>query len=130
MAALGLCCCAGFSPAAVCRQPWQVGFGSCCSWALGHRLSSCDTHRLSSSMACEIFPDQSAKLCLLYCQVDSSPLSHQRNQDFCEFSVVEHLNLVSSFTDCWTWLCWVVLTSVGTGCTYFSFSQILLSLVF
>ena len=54
LAVLGLCC---FSLQ-------HVGFGSCCSRALGHRLSSCDVHRLRCSTACEIFPDQSAKLCL------------------------------------------------------------------
>ena len=34
-------------------------------------------HRLSSSKACGIFPDQRSNSCLLHWQVDSLPLSHQ-----------------------------------------------------
>ena len=36
-----------------------------------------EVHRLSSSIACGIFPDQGLNLCLLHWQVDSSPLSLQ-----------------------------------------------------
>ena len=50
------------SPA--CRR---VGFGSCGSWALERRLSSCGTwHGLSCSTACGIFPDQGSNPCPLH----------------------------------------------------------------
>ena len=47
------------------------GFACCRAWALECRLSSC------GSAASGLFPDQESNLCLLYWQVDSSPLSHQ-----------------------------------------------------
>ena len=34
-------------------------------------------HKLSCSLACEIFLDQGSNLCLLHWQVDSLPLNHQ-----------------------------------------------------
>ena len=34
-------------------------------------------HRLSCSLACEIFPDQALNPCLLHWQADSLPLRHQ-----------------------------------------------------
>ena len=59
---MGLYCCEGFSPVAASRGyslvvvlpiavtylvaehgPWSVGFSSCSSWALRHRLHSCGT---------------------------------------------------------------------------------------
>ena len=36
-------------------------------------------HRLGCSKACGVFPDQGSNLCLLRCQLESLPLSHQRN---------------------------------------------------
>ena len=54
----------------------QLRFNSCSSQAL---RTGCIVvaHRLSFSMACEIFPDQRLNTCLLHWQVDSLPLSHQ-----------------------------------------------------
>ena len=36
-------------------------------------------HRLSCSMACDIFPDQGSNLCPLHWQADSHPLYHKRS---------------------------------------------------
>ena len=65
-----------------------MGFSSCSSQALGHRLwlataeqlSPCSVDvacGLSYSKARGIFPDQGSNLCLLHRQEDSLPLSHQ-----------------------------------------------------
>ena len=71
LAALGLCCCLqAFSS---CREWGPVsscdawvshcsGFSCCRKWALGHRGSVVVQHRLSSSLACGIFPG--SNLCL------------------------------------------------------------------
>ena len=62
--------------------PAHVGFSPCGSRALGHRLNNWG-HRLSCSVACQIFPDQGSNLCLLHRQADSLPLSHQGSLAFC-----------------------------------------------
>ena len=51
------------------QAPGHTGFGSCSSRA--------PEHRLSSSVAYGIFPDQGSNPCLLHGQADSVPLSHQ-----------------------------------------------------
>ena len=53
--------------------PWLPG-----SLAVGHRLTSCGTW-LSCTTARGIFSDQGLNPCLLHWQMDSLPLSHQRN---------------------------------------------------
>ena len=53
----------------------HLGFSSCSSWALGHRLVVV-AHRLSCSEACGIFLDQRSNPCLLHWQADSLPLTH------------------------------------------------------
>ena len=53
----------------------HLGFSSCSSWALGHRLVVV-AHMLSCSEACGIFLDQRSNLCLLHWQADSLPLTH------------------------------------------------------
>ena len=62
---LGLCCCSGFCPAAVCGLPllWARALGCVGSVAVAPRLT-CST-------ACGIFLDQGLNLCLLQWQVDS-----------------------------------------------------------
>ena len=52
-----------------------MGFNSCSSRALEHRLSSCAG--LSCSAACGIFLDQGLNPCLLHWKADSLSLSHQ-----------------------------------------------------
>ena len=52
------------------------GLCSCSTQALDSRLRVV-VHRLSCSVACGIFQDQGLNLCLLHCQADSLPLSHQ-----------------------------------------------------
>ena len=47
------------------------GFSCCGAWALGMRASVVVAHRLSCSLACEIFPDQGLNLCPLHWQVNS-----------------------------------------------------------
>ena len=58
-------------------------------------------HQPSYSMTCGIFLDQGWKLCLLHCQVDSYPLSHQGSP------------LLVSFTSCPTdvtvWVVYIFL---------------------
>ena len=63
--------CGGFS----CCKAWDlgwVGFITCSSQALEHRLNNC-----GCSTACGIFPDQESNPCILHWQAYSSPLSHQ-----------------------------------------------------
>ena len=48
-------------------------------WSTGSKAVA---HRLSSSVACGIFPDQGLNPCLLQCQPDPLPLSHQGSSDF------------------------------------------------
>ena len=87
LAVLGLRCCAGFSLVAASRatnyrvQASHCAGVSCGARTLGHvGFSSCGSraleHRLSCSTACGIFPDQGWDPCLLYWQADSSSLSH------------------------------------------------------
>ena len=52
------------------------GLSHCLSRAPEQRLRSCG-HGLSCSTAPGIFPGQGLNPCLLHCQADSSPLSHQ-----------------------------------------------------
>ena len=74
---LGLCCCSGFS--------LVVAAGGYALAAVSQLLllqstgSAVEAHRLSSSLACGICPDQASNLCLLHWQVDSLPLCHQGN---------------------------------------------------
>ena len=51
-----------------------MGFSSCGSRAVDHRLNNCGA-RAYCSEACGIFPDQGSNLCLLHRQADSLPLS-------------------------------------------------------
>ena len=58
----------------------QGDFSSCGSWGLEHRLNSIVVmHRLSCSTVYGIFLDEGSNpcLCLLYWQLDSSPMNHQ-----------------------------------------------------
>ena len=88
MAVLGLCCCAGYSLVVVDRlliavaslvvehrlqgtQTQELQLPS-----LEHRLASGVVHGPSSSVACEIFPDQGWNPCVLHWRADSSPLNH------------------------------------------------------
>ena len=104
MAVLGFCCyvgifssCSewGYSLVVVCRvliavtslvaehrfqacglQQLACGFSRCGSWALEHRLSSCDAEaQLLHGMG--VFPYQGSNLCLLHSQEDCLLLSHQ-----------------------------------------------------
>ena len=59
----------------------QLRFDSCGSQAL-RTGSIVVAHRLSFSMACEIFPDQRLNTCFLHWQVASFPLSHQESPRF------------------------------------------------
>ena len=66
------------------------GFSSCSTWhsiVVAPRLQSTGSiavaRGLSCSAACGIFPDQGLNLCLLLCQVDSLPLSHQGSPYCC-----------------------------------------------
>ena len=64
---------------ASCCGAWTVGrmgFSSCSTWALEHRLKDCG---LSCSAAYGIFPDQGSSPYLLHWQAGSLPLSHQGN---------------------------------------------------
>ena len=72
------------------RRAWalgRAGFSSCSSRALEHRLSCAEVH--------VIFPDQGSNLCLLYCQEDSSPLSHQGRPKYltCTFLTIYFKNI-------------------------------------
>ena len=71
---VGVSHCGGLSCSGV-QTLGCVGFSSCSIWALEHRFNSCATQ--AYSQACGIFLDQGSNLCLLYCQADSLPLSHQ-----------------------------------------------------
>ena len=53
--------------------------------------SVAEVHRLSCSMAREIFPDQGFNLCPLHWQVDSYPLHHQGGPKIIFFSKSCHL---------------------------------------
>ena len=94
LAVLGRRCGEGFSLVAASEDDSLVavlGFSRRRSQALGTwvsvvvapELQSTESvvvaHRLCSSMACGIFPDQGLNLCLWHRQVDSSPLSHQES---------------------------------------------------
>ena len=103
----GLCCCTGFFLAAVSGDQsscsaWASPCGdfSCCgAQALGAQASvlvPCRlwstglvavAHRLSCSVACEIFLDQGLNPCLLHWQVDSQPPDHQGNPQIIFFKV-------------------------------------------
>ena len=65
----------------------RAGFSSCSSRALEHRLSCAEVRA--------IFPDQGSNLCLLYCQEDSSPLSHQGRPKYltCTFLIICFKNI-------------------------------------
>ena len=67
----------------------QLGFGSCGSRVLEHRLRIV-AQGLSRSIVCGIFPDQGLSPCLLHLQVDSLPLRYQ-------FSSVQSLSRVHLF---------------------------------
>ena len=51
----------------------------CRAWTLGMQNSVVVVHGLSCSAACGVFPNQGLSPCLLHWQVNSLPLSHQRN---------------------------------------------------
>ena len=70
LAVLGLSCCTGFSLVVMLGLLIAVA-----SLAAEHGLIAV-VHRLRSSEACGIFPDQGSNPCLLHWQVDSLPLSH------------------------------------------------------
>ena len=53
------------------------GFSCCRAWAVEHMDSAVVAQGLSCSAACGIFLDQGSNPCLLHCQADSLPLSHQ-----------------------------------------------------
>ena len=96
LAVLGFHCCSGFclivagwcysncyvrashcSDFSCGAQPLgHVGFSSCGSEALEHRLNSC-VYWLSCSEASGIFPDQESNPCLPHWQVDSLLISHR-----------------------------------------------------
>lgn len=98
MAALGLCCCEGFS-LAVANGAYSLvamcGLAHCVAslvaeyehlgmWASvvlrpESAGSTVAAHGLSCSIASGIFPDQGSNSCLLCWQGDSSPLSHPGN---------------------------------------------------
>jgi len=72
----------------------HLGFSSCGSWALEHRLNRL---RLSCSMACGIFLDQGWNPRLLHWQADSWSLSHRGSlrDAFLNISRPSNLTLVS-----------------------------------
>ena len=59
-----------------CTGSRSKGFSRCSSWALQHGLNSCGAWAYCSP-AYGTFLDQRWKPCLLHCQADSLPLSHQ-----------------------------------------------------
>ena len=82
--------CGLLSAVASCRRAralGRAGFSSCSSQALEHRLSCAEV--------CAIFPDQGSNLYLLYCQEDSSPLSHQGRPKYltCTFLIICFKNI-------------------------------------
>ena len=101
MAALALCCCVGFSLVAASKGcslavvhrllflwwfPQLQGMSSracslrsCDFRAQEHRFSNCGT-RAQLLWACGISSDQGLSPCLLHCQADSLPLTHQGSQ--------------------------------------------------
>ena len=70
----GLSCCKA-------QDQGHVGFSSCISQALEHRLNSRGTW-FSCFTACGIFPYQRSNPCLLHRQVDSLCLSCHRNTKY------------------------------------------------
>ena len=79
LAVLGLRCCVGFS---LVVASW--GYSSCRvrtshygGFSCYRAVSVIAAHRLSCSLACEIFQHQESNLSLLHWQADSYPLYHQ-----------------------------------------------------
>ena len=68
----------------------SIGASACSAIVSVTRLKNTGSvivaHRLSCPLACGIFLDQGLNLCLLHCQADSLPLSHQRSPGFCTFN--------------------------------------------
>ena len=84
LAVLGLCCCMDFSLVAesgsnslviVCRL--LIVMASLVKHGLRNTDSRVVAHRFGCSIACGVFPDQGSNTCLLHCQLNSLPLSHQ-----------------------------------------------------
>ena len=117
---LGLHCCLGLSPVAESRGYslvavgklltvvtslvaehkvlGRMGFSSCSSLALNHRLHSCGTPA-SLLLGMGNFPGQVSNPCLPYWEADSKkPLSHQRSPPF-GFVYFPQPSLVMEFQD-------------------------------